>query len=619
MRKNSRHLGYKHHTIRHEKTFREEKRNGRQALFRLLSLSTVYWLFVWLALFLFLQIRGCYHFFYLDQEHLFVYDTSFFLSLMEKPAGLVEYLNAYLTQFFVFPYCGAFIMSVLLTATCMLTAAVIKRIAPHANLFICSLLPAVTCLFTMFDFNYCYSGIIAYLLTLAALYFYFSARSAGCRIAYALTVSMLLFWLAGAVAFLFIVCVFFRELLNRFTQAYGFLLPLLLIVGLAIWGVMSSWAGDYRFLILPDGYYTRRLQPGIVLYFSWICLPVLLLLAFLLRNKPQVKPGRRFVEILVQLALVCGIFVYGMKNYVNLKAEFFKELDYYVRMEQWDKVMERCHGSLTNYLYKCYLNMALAEKGELGDRMFAFDQSGLRGLVLPKNRVTHISVILSDIYFSMGHVALSQQMAFEANVSTPGAGNPRMYKRLIQTNLILGAYPVAEKYIALLEKTRYYKSWATAQRHFLWNDEAVEADPVLGMKRRCLPAENTFAEIRGLDFDLKQIAKQNPAHATTVQYAGAMYLLGKNMLGFKDFIETMYGTEALPVLPKSFQEAVIIFTEQDPDYWERFNVSESIIRRYTEFRQQVLANRQNPSALPNLLHRSFGDTYWYYFMLKKAD
>jgi hypothetical protein len=593
------------------------RRKRLRTLLLLLRTPVVFWLLVWLALYFFLRVYGMYHFLYLDQQNMFLYDRSFFLSFVYKPAGLVEYFNALMTQYFILPYCGILIVSTLLTLTGMLTAAVIKRIAPQSNLFVCSLLPVVTQLFPVFDVNYSYSGILAGCMMLAALYYFFGIRSIAGRIAYTLIVSVILFWVAGAVAFLFVVCVFLSELLNRFTRAYVFLLPLLLVAGLAIWSVMCSWAADYRFLLLPDGYFTRRLHPGVAVYLSWICLPVLLLLVFLLRHRNKIRPGRKSMERFVQLAFVVGIFVFGMKHYIDLKTVFFKEMDYYARTEQWDRIIARCRGSMSNYLYKCYLNLALAEKGELGNHMFAFDQSGLKGLILPKNWVSHVSVILSDIYFSMGHIALSQQMAFEANMSTPGAGNPRMYRRLIQTNLIMGVYPVAEKYIALLEKTRYYSSWAAAQRRFLWNDSAVDADPVLGIKRKCIPAENMLSELYGLDFDLKQIAQQNPAHRVTIQYVGVMYLLDKNMAAFNDLIETFDGTDVLSVLPESFQEALIILSEQHPDYWTRFKISETTKQRYAGFRQQILANRNNASALPSLMFRSFGNTYWYYFMFKR--
>ena len=69
-----------------------------------------------------------------------------------------------------------------------------------------------------------------------------------------------------------------------------------------------------------------------------------------------------------------------------------------------------------------------------------------------------------------------------------------MLKRLIETNLITGSYPIADKYIQLLEKTWYYKDWATAHRRFLYNDKAVEEDKILGMKRRCWKAEASAAK-----------------------------------------------------------------------------------------------------------------------------
>jgi hypothetical protein len=598
---------------------RDDKRKGRPAGFGMLRSPAVFWIAVWLALFGYLQVYGRFHFLYLDQEHLFLHDRSYFLSLVARPAGLVEYLNTYLTQFFILPYCGAVMMGFLLTLASMLTAWLVRRTAPRANLAVCCLVPAVAMLFLMFNVNFYYSGILAYVLMLAAFCFYAMAERTAVRIVYMLAVSATLFWLAGAVAFLFVLCIFVMELMRRPSQAYLFLMPVVFVVGLSVWSVQNAWAGEYRFLLLPDGYYTRRLHPEGVIYFAWIALPVLLVMAFVLRNRDAVKSARKWVERTVQLAVVGAFFAFGLKNYVNMKAERFNELDYYVRTGEWNEVVARCNGNLNNYLHKCYLNLSLAETGELSNRMFAFDQNSTRGLLLPKNRVTHISVMLSDIFFSMGHVALAQQMAFEANVSTQGNGSPRMYKRLVETNLIMGAYAVAEKYIALLEKTWYYKPWATEQRRFLWDDQAVASDSVLGMKRKCVVRENSFAEINGLDDDLKRIARQNPVHTATVQYLGALYLLDKDLEAFRDFVEAAYGSDFLPVLPKSFQEAVIILAEQEPEYWAKFNISESVIRRYTDFRQQVLANRSSASALPALLYRSYGDTYWHYYMFKNTN
>ena len=81
-------------------------------------------------------------------------------------------------------------------------------------------------------------------------------------------------------------------------------------------------------------------------------------------------------------------------------------------------------------------------------------------------------------------------------------------------------------------------------------------------------------------------------------------------------IEKYFGTSALPRLPISFQEAVILLAEKNPDYWRRFNVSDAVIQRFASYRNMVLRNRNNPQ-LPQLMNQSFGDTYWNYFIYKK--
>ena len=505
-------------------------------------------------------------------------------------------------------------MSVLFTLIGVVTARIIKRIAPNANLFILSLLPIVLLLYIHFDVNYFYQGTMAYFLMLLVLYGYFSISRETVRLMYATAFGVILFWCAGAVAFLFVICVFLWELLNRFSKAYRFILPVLFVTGLAFVTIYTALVGSYRFLFLPNGYYAYRLHPSKAIYFAWIFLPVLLIFCRFLRNRQYFKGVRKYIEAFLQLLLVVIAFHFGMDKFANRNNDFYEELDYYMRTEQWDKIIERCRGELKNYLYKRCLNVALAEKGELAERMFAFDQQGVQSIFTTWNREPHIAVLMSDIYFSMGQIALSQQMAFEANESVSVTGSPRMLKRLVQTNLIYGAFPIAEKYIDILEQTYFYREWAHKHRRFLWNNEAIENDSLLGIKRKCIPKTDMLSEMQGLNVDLEIIAKQNPAHQASVQYSGAIYLLTKELYYLKYLIDEFYKTDVLPHLPKAFQEAVVILSEQDPSLLEIYDISDVYIKRYHEYKRIVLANRNNTAALPGLLKRSFGDTYWFYYM-----
>jgi len=576
-----------------------------------------FWLIVFGALFAFLQMCFEYHFYYIEQSQLFLFSEAYIRNKLLLPGGFSMLVAEFLVQFFIRPYVGALVTAVLLTGVGVCTAGIVKRIAPVSGLFILYVLPMLALLFMHFDFNYRVQGTVCYLMMMALLCGYMRIRNDLFRLVAGCVLVPVLFWLAGSITVLFagMVCLF--EGLRKTPKWYISLIGVAEVLLLGVGTVYFSLMGEYRWVFGPDLYYHNTLHPKEIIYYSWICLPLVFLIAFFVRNKNSLSGKKLFAGIscIAQLAMIAAVLWWGMPKYSDAKTLKLKKLDYFARTEQWDKTIEECKGKLTNFLYMCHLNMALANKGELSDKMFNFDQRGPQGLLVQWNKSENISCMLSDIYFTMGATASSQEMAFEGYVSAMEDGNPRMLKRLVQTNLIYGTYPVAEKYISILEKTYAYRDWAQSQRKYLYNDEVVESDPILGTRRRMLPDRNSLAMIKGLAGDLALFLEKGPANSAALQYLGAMYLLAKDLEGFKALVEKYYGTEFLPVLPVHFQEAVIVMSEKEPDYWKRFNVSETIVARFTDYKKQVLANRNN-SAIAGLLNRSYGNTYWFYFMFK---
>ena len=573
-----------------------------------------FWLIVFGALFAFLQMCFEYHFYYIEQSQLFLFSEAYIRNKLLLPGGFSMLVAEFLVQFFIRPYVGALVTAALLTGVGVCTAGIVKRIAPVSGLFILYVLPMLALLFMHFDFNYRVQGTVCYLMMMALLCGYMRIRNDLFRLVAGCVLVPVLFWLAGSIAVLFagMVCLF--EGLRKTPKWYISLIGVAEVLLLGVGTVYFSLMGEYRWVFGPDLYYHYTLHPKEIIYYSWICLPLVFLVAFFIRNKNSLsgKKWRAGISCIAQLAMIAAVLWWGMPKYSDAKTLKLKKLDYFARTEQWDKTIEECKGKLTNFLYMCHLNMALANKGELSDKMFNFDQRGPQGLLVQWNKSENISCMLSDIYFTMGATASSQEMAFEGYVSAMEDGNPRMLKRLVQTNLIYGTYPVAEKYISILEKTYAYRDWAQSQRKYLYNDEVVESDPILGTRRRMLPDRNSLAMIKGLAGDLALFLEKGPANSAALQYLGAMYLLAKDLEGFKALVEKYYGTEFLPV---HFQEAVIVMSEKEPDYWKRFNVSETIVARFTDYKKQVLANR-NSSAIAGLLNRSYGNTYWFYFMFK---
>lgn len=177
-----------------------------------------------------------------------------------------------------------------------------------------------------------------------------------------------------------------------------------------------------------------------------------------------------------------------------------------------------------NLLEQNLVNQAWAERGMLPEHVLDHPTKDVNSLFVLKIGSPYVAAHLSEIYWTMGEVAMSRMYAFEANEKMNNL-SPRMLKRLALTNIVYGEYAVADKYLRWLEHTLFYRDWAAHYRTFLWNDEAVDADPLLGRKRRCIPAENGFPSAQSAVYDLEQMVRQNPGHVTSAQYLQALKII----------------------------------------------------------------------------------------------
>jgi len=273
----------------------------------------------------------------------------------------------------------------------------------------------------------------------------------------------------------------------------------------------------------------------------------------------------------------------------------------------WNNVILNYRDSEDSVVYRnlARLNLALAETGQLAEKAFSYCQAGDGGLIPEWGQNPETGALLSDIYFSIGHIALAQRYAFETLVQDEPEYSSRMLSRLIRTNIIYGCYAVAEKYIDLLEKDAGWKGWASGQRRFLYDDKAVETDPLLGMKRKCIPAADFLSEMRGLEEDLKDIVRANPEHRTTMEYLGVLFLLRCDFDSFRGMLDEFYGTPALEFLPASFAEAACMMSELEPDYWKSVGVDVGIYRRYVDFKKRLGCG---------MSLEKYKKTLWYYVM-----
>jgi hypothetical protein len=572
-------------------------------------------IFAWLIIAMFLQYNHKYYFYYVEQMQMFLYDSLFAAEEIMQPGGLSMYIALFLEQFYVYPFTGAAINAALILFAGCLLWHLTTKINSNSRIIFFPLLALILLLFMHLTFFYFLQATIALIFCLTALIVAASIKSNIRCLIFSFTSIVVLHLTAGSVGILFAVSV---ALIKIFKDRKHFPPYLLLILSSVIISFSAVWFGlipGFRYAYLPDMYYNTYLEPPFVIYLIWICVPLSVCSAGLFNRKKMITGVRQIVCLSLQSVIAALIFWQAYPCYVKKNANHFMEYDYYVREEQWDKIIEKSKVlPMTNYTYLNYTNMALANLNMFGDRLFYFEQKGLYGLYPQWNSTANIAVLLSDIHFTTGNVAKAQQMAFEANINYNNS-SPRLIKRLIQTNIVFGAYPVAEKYISKLEKTLYYRKWATHHRKFLYNDKAVDGDTRLGSLRKSILREDHLYSLGSHEEELQKMAENNPANRLPVQYLVATCLINKDMQSFKYHIDRYYGTTVLPALPLSFREAVIILYESDNTKWDDYLIDRNTISRFAGFKKAVLANKSNKN-ISGIIKRDYGNTYWYYYLFQ---
>lgn len=264
--------------------------------------------------------------------------------------------------------------------------------------------------------------------------------------------------------------------------------------------------------------------------------------------------------VLAQMVIVVGAVVTFFLTCYQPKEEYMKKIYYYVRNQQWDEIINRSNsrGAKDNVTFQLCRNMALAEKGELGEKLLMFDQQGMNSIMTSDFKTLQVSILMMDVYYAMGYVNMSQLCAFESQECMDNK-SPYLWQRLVDTNIENGAYAVAEKYIKLLERTLAYRDWAKDRRRFLYNDKAVRADKVLGLKRKCIFSDDKLMGNGGFDNDLASIVKACPEHRATLEYLGSMYIVANQRSEFLSLMKQYKGTKTMPHIPASFAKAMEVF------------------------------------------------------------
>ncbi|MDD7722481.1 MAG: DUF6057 family protein [bacterium] len=563
----------------------------------------------WLTLLIYLQVAQADFFTYVEQFQLFLCTKQYAAETLCAVGGLSTYVARFVGQFFRLPVVGALVTASLLTALILLTQQLLERWTQRTY-YLLPTLPVIGLLYVQLDPAYLPEGTWSYLFMLLALWHVTCYASPWVRLGLAVLWQTLLFWACGPVATLFAGMVLLTELLKDYKRGVCFLLLPLVAYGWGEFALYREWLGSERFLFSPDLYYDPLVKKTPMMY-AWYALPMASLVAWA-GSRWQKSCPAAWMQILGGWAVACSLAYMPLRDFGD-RIDF--TWDRLLRTGQWDELVAAYRPGDTNLQRLNVVNLALAKQGRLATDFLHYPQNNEGTLLAEWDHTVENALTLSEIYYQLGDIASAQKFAFEGNLSSQAGGNPRLLQLLVKTNLIFGAYPVARKYLYILQQTWGYRDWANEWMNYT-NDEAVAKHPELGPKRLGLRGQGEMAVSGQLPKVLEQLMRNDPSNPMPVQYLTTYYLLNVNLKAFLALKEAHYGSPAWPKLTVPQQEAMVALLQQQPTEWVKHGVSLKVEHHFNEFDRDM--NRyHNQMNVKEIMAEHYGTTYWYYLMFNR--
>ena len=551
-----------------------------------------------------------FHLFYLEQTQLFRFSGDYFKSFLSKPGELIFYPGEFLSQFFVSPSTGAFIITGLAVLVFSFSWLIFKKLGISA--LISNFIPVLLIAALHSDHLYKVGLTIGVILVLLFTYGYMLLKNSSVRYIVGGLGLVVLYLLSGGFALLAAILAVLLELVYFKSEVKWINISVPVVVSLGFpflaWKFFyletfhDAWFYPFPFW----GVLRAPLFGALLIYFP------LIIIAFSgyrqIMKKEELNFTWNYKTIIVGSAIIiAGCVLIKTKAY-DPKIETFLGMDHYVQTGDWNKVigLSKTYPG-ANQLVVYYTNLALFKTGQMADRMFEYPQHGALGLQLEWKRDEVTPFFGGEVFYHLNYINEAYRWAFESMVAK--GLNPRSLKRLVLTSLINGHYQIASKYLNILDQTMFYKDWAKEYKVYVSDTSRVNQNPELAEKRKYLVKQDFISYSLGVN----ELLREHPHNKMAFEYQMAAFLLNKDIKGFADNIYRLkeLGYRQIPV---NYEEALLFcmtFFKKDlvP---EGFSIRPETIQRKNEYIASISRCGGNRDLAKRELYKQFGKTSWYY-------
>lgn len=319
-------------------------------------------------------------------------------------------------------------------------------------------------------------------------------------------------------------------------------------------------------------------------------------------RKFQTRPAGVLAMIVLAVATAATLYVY---HDPGLKALF--AVDYYSREGLWSQVLDTARRCGPHYLICHDVNRALYHTGRLGDQMFSYYQDPQALLLSGKEALWQKADTCTELgLLNEAEGALSNSLGMFGE-------KPLLLQRLARIYLAKGEVETAGVYLRALSKVPFWRRQAVAVLTQLQNDPNLTRMEEI-QHLRAVRLKQDF--VRPADV-LRILLGENPQNRMAYEYSMAWFLLTKDLAGFARMFNT-YHNAVETRIPRHYEEAILLCQATNRGTVELGgrSVSQESVNRFESFTRALEPFGRNLAAARQALGRSFGDTYYYYFVFR---
>ena len=530
----------------------------------------------------------------------FLYGAPFFQTLMQKPFGLVQYVGAWLTQFFYCPMLGAGMLAALWTLTGYVGA---KAFGLKGGARALMLLPVACLLTSVLDLGYWvyvfhipgywFSQSLGYLAMLLLLW---GARRTPRRwhLVWYLA-AFCLYPVLGWFALLLVLCLMLAE-----RPSWRELLALV---------VLLSSAAIWRTLLYADCHPDAVMMAGFPRFLTPLDSSERVSIPFwVLGGVTALLPlcGRYLKHGLVPVACVAVGIVFTLSL-------MFRDRNYLTEMrmvrcasdEDWSQVVQMAEGASEPTTAMVMLkNVALMNEGDLLDRSFKTDNC-FHPVCNPDSiHVGFLSVVAPLVYYHYGMMNEAIRLSFENAVQT--GFSPFYLKVLSRCSMATGEEALMQRYAAQLRHHPFYARWQPAP-----------ASPLVKELQHCYADEITGVENSDSYLTSTMSYWFGTASALGSEQALFYSMMRRDPACFWPSLRKYVMLHQDEEFPLFAQEAYILFFDKAPEEKRMMlPVSEEVYDRYKQFWNELKSLSDKKFSADDMdqeIRKKWSGTYWYYY------